>query len=101
MSFKHAYLISIFILLPLLGYGAMRLIVYLFGGTDGTNIFFLIMMGLAVVLIGLTVPYLMLKTTFLDAHVWNREEKEIKLSDIPKDQDDIGAETGNENTSNF
>ncbi len=63
------------------------------GQTSGAT---LALNGALIILVLLTVPYLILKGLFHRAHSQDSDEKEITLSDLPKDQDDIAAETGND-----
>ena len=77
------------------GYAVMHWLV-LASPTGANNIFIAIGLMLAIIAIGLVVPYLMLKSGFHAAHLQNPQEKELELKDLPKDADDIAPSQGSD-----
>ena len=81
------------IAIPFVGYGIMHGLAYLLPmgeNTDGSYWVF----TLLIIFLGLLVPYLMLKAGLLKAHTANKQEKELRLRDFPKDRAQISREQG-------
>jgi hypothetical protein len=67
------------------GFGAMYMLTYLLPLMEHNNLNYGLF-ALAIIAVGLTVPYVMLKLSLHEAHLKNPREKELKLADIPKSQ---------------
>ncbi len=79
--------IIILLLIPVIGFGAMRwthLLVPLSDGGTATYILYTIIL----IAIGLLIPYGIMKLLFHSAHLNNSDEKELHIADLPKDKDD-------------
>ena len=81
--------ILVMMVLPLIGAAAMFSLIHAFqlekGNMLGAGVY-----TLGIVLLGLGVPYVMLKTLFSAAHTQNPgQEKEIHMADMPDDKDEI------------
>ncbi len=74
--------------IPAVGYGVMHLLVYVLPmaetSTGSHVVYTIILIGL-----GLAVPYWMLKAGIHAAHKHNPQERELHLSDVPKDKDQL------------
>jgi hypothetical protein len=70
------------------GIGLMYLLVYILPmGTQ--TILSHVVFTLALIILGLGAPYLMVKAGFHAMHTRDPREKEMHLSDIPKDKEDL------------
>ena len=70
------------------GYFIMNLLAYVMPmdtGTTASHVLF----TLVLITLGLGAPYLMVKAGFHALHTFDPREKEMHLSDIPKDKDDL------------
>jgi hypothetical protein len=72
----------------LAGYGIMYLLTYAIPMTENTTLNHLLFTVILIAL-GLTIPYWMLKLLFDAARMRNPHEKNLHLSDIPKDKDQL------------
>lgn len=86
--FSKQYIILTIILLPILGYGVTHYVTETLSLT-GDEMLTLVLLYAAMIAILLTIPYLMLKLLFHQAHLENPDEVELKMKDIPKDQDQL------------
>lgn len=80
-------LIAVIALLPLLGYGltyGLNIAAPMSEGGMSYHVLFILL----IIVMGLGVPYWMMKLLSRAAHVQNPQEKEFQLSDLPKDKDD-------------
>lgn len=82
--------ITCIITIPLIGFGLMQLLVYFLPISESTVTQGLYMLGL--IGLGLALPYWMLKLGVHEAHERNKQEREVKLTDIPKDKDQLERE---------
>jgi len=76
---------AIIIALPVVAFGltyGLNLIAPLTGSVDIYSAFFMLMM----IIVGVGVPFLMLKLMSNAAHIHNPDEKVIEMRDIPKDK---------------
>lgn len=85
MSFKNIWLIIAIPAVALIGYGLMKLLVIGLP-VDNERTGAQVIVSIAIPVLGLIIPYFMLKLGFFDAHLHNAKEKNIRLSDIPKDK---------------
>ncbi len=86
---KAVLMTGLVILIPVVGYGIMQMLVYLFPMSEQSYVSHF-MMTLAIIALGLVVPYWMLKGSFHVAHLNNSDERELHLRDLPKNGDEIG-----------
>lgn len=91
---KHLAVIFAIILLPVLGYFAMRLLPEMFSMGEGSTGSHLLVTVL-IIAIGLAVPYWMLKAFIHQAHEYDPAETEFDLKDIPKDKQDLARDIDN------
>lgn len=68
------------------GYALMHALVYIMPMSVNSNTAIYIVFTLAIIALGLFIPYAMLKTGMHTAHKYNNTEKEVELADIPKDK---------------
>lgn len=88
---SHPLLVALVILIPAAGYGIMHLLAYAVPlDQDSTGMHLLV--TLAIIALGLMVPYWMLKAGFFRAHLRNRDEDELHLRDLPKDGHSAGKQ---------
>jgi len=84
-------MLILILLIPVLGYGAMHAIVYLFPMTEESDArhfiitFFIIALGLAV-------PYWLLKAGFHKGHLENPSQDELHIGDLPKNDPQDGPQ---------
>lgn len=91
VSMKYMLLVAIAIpLIAVLGYFAMQSLFYM--PLEEYNTLSLGLVALAVTLLGLCIPYWMLKVGFFDAHLYDSRERTLKLNDFPKDKQQIARE---------
>jgi hypothetical protein len=83
-SVKRLLLVAAAILIPLIGIGIMYAVVLGAPPHGGPMVYGLVMF--AMIVIGLSVPYLILKAGFQQSHLGNARQKPLRMSDIPKDQ---------------
>jgi hypothetical protein len=83
-QYKFIFYILIIASLPIAGYVIMRGLSYTFF-TSTENAIWLAIFMVLIIVIGLVVPYLMLKLWFHAAHLRDKHEKDISLKDLPKD----------------
>jgi hypothetical protein len=76
------------LLIPLLGYGAMRVLTHILPVGDD-NVLIQLFVTLVIIGMGLVVPYWMLKTGVHEAHRLDPREREITLADLPKDKSQV------------
>jgi hypothetical protein len=91
---KHARYhskIALTIAIPFLGALAMHLLIYLIPMSEKTTLQHALY-SITLTLLGLAIPFWMLKALFSAAHTRNRHEKEFTLRDIPKDKDELAKE---------
>jgi hypothetical protein len=81
-------ILALIVLIPVIGYGIMHLSVYLLP-VSGESLWGDLAFTLLLIFLGLAIPYWMLKLAFHRAHMRNPEEKDMHLSDLPKDKDDL------------
>ncbi len=81
---KYIFIIALAIAAPVVGYLVMYAI-----PISETNIFYHVAYTIILTLLGLCIPYLMLKFAMHGAHIRNPQEHELEISDIPKDQDQL------------
>ncbi len=74
--------------LAIAGAGIMYGLNFLFA-LEGDNMPSQIVYTFMLIALGLTIPYFILKLLFSAAHDQNENEKEIHLSDIPRDQQQL------------
>lgn len=75
----------------ILGYFMMKLLVYFFPMSSG-DIGTYFVVTLSFIVIGLTIPLLMLKMGLFAAHMGDAYEKEFRMRDIPKDKEQLNRE---------
>ena len=85
---KAGLLIASIPLAAIGGYVAMRVLFYFFPIQEGTGLDHAIL-TLAIIIIGLWVPYWILKAGAAAAHLLNWKEKIFRLKDIPKDKKEL------------
>ncbi|MBI1275542.1 hypothetical protein GC177_06185 [bacterium] len=81
--------IMLAIIIPVVAYLIMHGVVQVVPLSED-NFGLQLFLTLFVIGLGVTAPYLMLKTAFFSAHLKNSEEKELHLRDIPKDKRQAG-----------
>ena len=67
------------------GFGAMYMLTYLLPLMEHNNLNYGLF-ALAIIAVGLTVPYVMLKLSLHEAHLKNPRERELRLADMAKVQ---------------
>lgn len=87
---KYHLSIALIIAIPLIGYGIMHLLVYVVPVSED-NVFSNFFYTAIVIVLGLGIPYAMLKLLFHAANLKNRREKPLRLQDIPKDKDQLAG----------
>ena len=70
------------------GLGAMYMLTYLLPVMEHNSLNYGLF-AIAIIAFGLTVPYLMLKLGLHEAHLKNPKERELRLADIPKEQQQL------------
>lgn len=88
---KYLGFILLAIALPVVGYGIMHLLVYLFPLSTG-SIWAYTLFTLVIIALGLAIPLWMLKAGLLAAHERDSREKEFHMRDIPKDKKQLERE---------
>ena len=83
-------IIGIIFLVALVGAGVMYMFTYIIPLSG--NSWFYVLCTFIIIALGLAVPYWMLKLGFHYAHTKNREEKELHLADLSKDQQELKKE---------
>lgn len=91
ISLVRILMLIIFIaFVAVIGWALMYSSVYLLPKSDSMlNYFFITIM---LFMLGLAVPYLMLKFSVHQAHLRNPKEKEVRMKDIPKHYDELKNE---------
>lgn len=89
---KRLGLIAAVIVLPVVGYLIMRAIPESYND-DGTATGLHIITYLVLIAVGLTVPFLMLKSSMKSAKMGDSRERELHLKDIPKDKEQIARKS--------
>jgi hypothetical protein len=82
----YGLIIAATLLIATVGYGVMHLMVYVLPMSQD-SMFSNLIFTLFIIALGLAVPYWMLKFSIHRAHLYNPQEKEIRLEDLPKDQE--------------
>lgn len=82
-------IIAAIILLPFIGYGVMLMTTYIpmSESSMGNHFIFTVLL----IVLGLAIPYWMLKMLFHAANIRNPHEKHMHLSDIPEDKDRLAS----------
>lgn len=83
-----AYVIPLMITIVLVGAGAMYWLIYAFPMDDESMVLHTVY-AVVMIVLGLAIPYWVLKLGIHRAHLQNPQEKEMELSDIPKDRQDM------------
>jgi hypothetical protein len=82
----YGLIIAATLFIAAMGYGVMHLMVYVLPMAQD-NTFSHIIFTVFIIALGLAVPYLMLKFSIHRTHLYNPNEKELRLEDLPKDQE--------------
>ena len=89
---RHGLLITCAVLIPLLGYALMHVLIYIYPLSQESHFLRYTIYTLALIVLGLVIPYAMLKAGVAAAKLRNPDEKSLEIKDIPKDKDEL-AET--------
>ena len=85
---KTNLLVVAVFLLAIIGFGLLQLFTYVVPMTEKTTGTYYLF-TLAIIVLGLLIPYWMLKLVSKAAHEHNPEEREMHLDDIPKDKEQL------------
>lgn len=86
---KKTWLVIGVLLVPVVGYGIMHLLVYILPVDQSDNLVRLLF-TIAIIALGLSIPYMMLKMGVHKAAMDDPQERDVALQDMPKDQDEAG-----------
>ncbi len=90
-SQQYVFFVLLAILIPVAGYAAMHLAIYFLGLNQQSSAAAYVFYTVFIIALGLALPYWMLKAGRHAAHLRNRQEGELHLSDIPKDKDELNG----------
>jgi len=88
---KFDIILLVIIAIPVIGYGIMHglaFVIPLSEGQEGESIG-PIFYNMILIILGLLIPYVMLKLLFKAAHMRNPQEKEFHIEDLPKDKEQL------------
>ncbi len=89
LGINVVFAIAAVIAMPLLGFALMRVLTVIPMSETSTGNHYLF--TVLIYLLGLAIPFFMLKLLFHAAHLRNPEEKQMHLADIPANKDDLAV----------
>lgn len=85
---SDTFIFSLIAVILLVGTAAMYWLIYALPVSSG-SVWAYVVYTVALIALGLAIPYWVLKLGMHSAHLNNTDEKEMNLSDIPKDKHDM------------